>query len=126
MTVREYFDNLKRAIESCELVENYQITLDERTREIGFIKAVLFFAQNMELHFREFIDVGKNQKYKYAYHLMKGQILIFRYDNANDIESRTFASYPHHKHLSDGSIIASLEVELRDVLQEIEDATEFI
>ena len=102
------------------LVQSFELTLDERTNEIGFIKGILYFPENIELHFREFIDVEKNEKYKYAYHLMKNKNLIFRYDNANDIESRKLTTHPHHKHLADGSIQGSSEIGLQEVLMEIE------
>ena len=54
----------------------------------------------------------------YAYHYMRSERLIFRYDNAADITARDFATYPHHKHV--GEVIeASPAPTLREILEEI-------
>jgi hypothetical protein len=57
---------------------------------------------------------------------MKGQTLVFQYDNSNDIQSRNFASHPHHKHQADGSIVESREMSPGDVLSEIENIIEIL
>lgn len=121
MNIREYFDHIKGKIENCVYVDSYELVLDERSTQIGYIKGILYFDRNIKLHFREFVDIENNEKYKYAYHLMKNNELIFRYDNSNDIYSRRLNTHPHHKHLQDDTIQGVLQVELEDVLQEIED-----
>ena len=51
-------------------------------------------------------------------HYIRGERMVFRYDNAADIIARDFATYPHHKHV--GEVIqASPAPALREVLEEI-------
>lgn len=121
MNIRDYFNDLKRIIDRCGVLGSYHLTFDERSNEIGFITGILYFPDNIELHFREFIDVALNHKYKYAYHVMKKGKIQFRYDNSNDIQARKLKTHPHHKHLPDGSIVESGEIDLEGVLREIED-----
>ena len=72
------------------------MTNDQRPK--GFIRGVLLFDDGSELHVREFVDVSAGiERFKYAYHYMRSERLIFRYDNA----ARDFATYPHHKHVGE-------------------------
>jgi hypothetical protein len=55
-------------------------------------------------------------KYRYHYEDPDGR-LVFRYDNApHHPEVETF---PHHKHLSDGRVVPSVEQSLPRVLEEV-------
>ncbi len=120
MSIREYFNRLNRIFDSCAHLNTYDLTFDERTNEIGYVKGALYFPKGIELHFREYVDVARNEKYKYAYHVMRDTELVFRYDNADDVQARELESYPHHKHLADGSVTEAEEQSLQDVLAEIE------
>lgn len=55
---------------------------------------------------------------KYSYHWQgKDGTLIVRWDNAPHQKVKTF---PHHKHLSDGTVVESYEIMLEKVLKSIE------
>ncbi len=60
------------------------LDIDQRSSLRGFIKGLLRFDDDFELHFREFIDVTLAEpRIMYAYHYQdKSKELIFRYDNA--------------------------------------------
>lgn len=94
MKIREYFSRLKNIVEACEFVDSYELKFDERSDDLGYIKGTLHFTQNLELHFREYVDAALNEKYKYAYHMMRNTSLVFRYDNADDVQARAFDSFP--------------------------------
>lgn len=72
------------------------------------------------LHFLEFVSVKDEiNKYKYSYHFQaKNHRLIFRYDVAP--HHKDISSFPHHKHLGSGEVIAAAAPNLKEVLQEIE------
>ena len=74
MTIQDYFVEIKQQIEHCPYVQSYDVTFDKRTDAIGFIKGVLFFDNEFELHIREFVDTSRNAKYKYAYHFIVLQL----------------------------------------------------
>ncbi len=120
MSIRDYFTRLKSVIELCEFVYSYDLKFDERSNDVGYIKGTLNFPQGFELHFREYVDAAKGEKYKYAYHAMKNTMMIFRYDNASDIQARALESFPHHKHLADETVIEAEVKTLQEVLAEIE------
>lgn len=46
---------------------------------------------------------------------------MFRYDNAADPRAKKVESVPHHKHTAEGTIVASKEKNLEEVLDEIEE-----
>lgn len=57
-----------------------EISYEQRTRHLGFIKGHLIFKDTSELYFKEFVDGEKEiRKYKYAYHYQKENKIIFRY-----------------------------------------------
>ena len=50
----------------------------------------------------------------------KGSNSLFRYDNAPDPRAKNIKTFPCHKHLEDGNIIESKQMELSDIINEIE------
>lgn len=70
---------------------------------------------NTELYLREYMRIG-DEKYSYHWHEKEGK-LITRWDNAPHQKVKTF---PHHKHLSDGTVVESYEITLEKVLKSIE------
>jgi Family of unknown function (DUF6516) len=94
---------------------NFQI--DQRSNQRGFIAGVIAFADNSELHFREFVDTSLPElKTMYAYHYQDTSSgLIFRYDNALH---RPPLAQREHKHTSTG-IELGIKPSLTEVLNEI-------
>jgi hypothetical protein len=119
MRIEEYFQQIDATLVLFPQVVLKTMRYDQRSETKGFIRGVLLFDDGSELHVREFVDVSAGiERFKYAYHYMRSERLIFRYDNAADITARDFATYPHHKHV--GEVIeASLAPTLREVLEEI-------
>ena len=92
---------------------------DERSETKGFIRGLIHFDDGSELHVREFIDVSaERDRYKYSYHYMRGESVVFRYDNSADTTARELATYPHHTHVG-GVVQESPAPTLREVLEEI-------
>ncbi|MDQ6692890.1 MAG: DUF6516 family protein [Chloroflexota bacterium] len=93
------------------------LEIDQRSPLRGFIKGLLLFEDDSELHIREFVDVTIDEpRIMYAYHYQsKDNSLIFRYDNALH---RPALSQAEHKHTPDqvGASNAPLIVQ---VVQEI-------
>lgn len=112
MYIDEYFKQIEDIISHHPAITQSEISYDQRTLYIGFIKGLLTFSDTSELHFKEFIDTGKEViKYKYAYHYQKGDRMFFRYDNHLGV---------HHKHISEEKIVEISEVSgLKFILEEI-------
>jgi hypothetical protein len=73
------------------------LQIDQRSSLRGFITGRLQFNDGSELHFREFLDVSRDEpRLMYAYHYQSAnKTLIFRYDNA---AHRPQLPQPEHKH----------------------------
>jgi hypothetical protein len=93
---------------------------DVRTLHEGFFKARMIFFDNSVLSFREYVNSNFEpiERYTYSFHYFKNEQLIFRYDNTPHFPQ--LKTFPHHKHLSDGTVIESDYPELKNVLNEIE------
>lgn len=124
MNIESYFAHIKQLVEQSAYVRSYDIQFDKRSDYIGFIRGVLYFGNQIELHFREFTDTRTGQKYKYAYHFMQQTHLIFRYDNSDAVQSREFTTHPHHKHLQNGTVTDANEPSLDQILTEVSDFIE--
>lgn len=119
MRIEAYFRQIDTTISRCPRVSLKTMLYDERSETQGFIRGLLHFDDGSELHMREFVDVSVDiDRYKYAYHYMRQDRLIFRYDNSADITARDFTTYPHHKHVAN-IIEESIAPSLADVLAEI-------
>jgi len=117
--ITDYFRRIDDAISNCPVIISKEISFEQRTKYIGFIKGILTFRDGSELHFKEFIDTETGiLKYKYGYHYQKDNKLIFRYDNH---PYPTKEDIPlHHKHVSDEDNIFPASIpSLDDVLKEV-------
>lgn len=91
--------------------------IDQRASERGYLTGILIFADNSELHFREFIDVTRSEpRIMYAYHYQDAsKVLIFRYDNA---PHRPKLPQQEHKHTAMGIDVGGMPT-LTEVVDEI-------
>lgn len=123
MNISEYISKLESLINASPAIASYNFNIDRKSDEIVFISGKIEFRNDSILDFKEFIESINNgiEKYKYAYNYRQGSNNIFRYDNAPDPGARKVKTFPYHKHLEDGSIIDSGQLELSDVLDEIEE-----
>lgn len=122
MNIDDYVGYLKGAISACPIITAYVLSIDRKTEDIAFIYGALEFRDGSILDFKEFVESRDTvAKFKYAYNYRAPSDLIFRFDNAPDPRAIGLPSFPHHKHQSDGVIMASSEITLSDVLSMIED-----
>jgi len=120
LLIEEYFREIEHDIISCPFVHSHNLIKDKRSVYIGLIEGIVKFMDNSNLHFMEFVDVGKKiEKYKYSYHYEdNSRSLIFRYDIAPHY--RNIETFPHHKHVGGNKVVASKEPSLKEILYEIE------
>lgn len=123
MSISDYISELESAINSSEIVSSYNLNIDRKTSDVAFIAGTIDFRDGTVLDFKEFIESADEEieKYKYAYNFRKESDCIFRYDNAPDPSAKDIKTFPHHRHLRDGTIAESKQVELSDVIREIEE-----
>lgn len=93
------------------------LKVDQRSSLRGFIMGILQFSDGSELHFREFLDISRDEpRLMYAYHYQSPEkTLIFRYDNA---AHRPPLPQPEHKHTKT-NVKASSAPTLAQVIDEI-------
>ena len=123
MLIENYFQQLREVIESCTLVQSFNLITETRGESEGFIRGVINFTDGSILYLREFVNVEttiSREMYSYQY-MDASKNLIFRYDNVEHHKKLNLPNYPHHKH--DGNeenVISSNAPILADVLNEIE------
>jgi hypothetical protein len=118
-----YIRAIEEAIASLgKLVRNSSIYNEEREANFIILRGEIKFADNSQLHFREFVQLQEGQtpkRYKYAYHFQRAdETMIFRHDNAKHYPH--LPSAPHHKHAGENEIVAADVPDLQTVLKEIE------
>lgn len=115
-----YFRELLELIASSPIVRSSNLTIEERSETVGFVRGDISFLDDSRLHVRELTDTQKGGRIKYIYHYQAANgSIIFRYDNAPHFP--TLANFPHHKHLTANTSIISSEIPtLSTVLEEIE------
>ena len=119
MSSIDYLATLQALIAETPFVNSTSIFYEERPPTAGLVKGTLVFADGSQPDFKEFLIIQPTlQVVKYAYNYRKGNLFIFRYDNANDPAARNLPTYPSHKHVPQG-ILEAQQPSLRQVLQEI-------
>ncbi|MGR0480348.1 MAG: toxin-antitoxin system TumE family protein [Candidatus Electronema sp. V4] len=119
--MNKYLTKIEETVRFCFLMAAYQLKIDRKTQDMAFISGQIDFVDGSTLDFKEFVEKTDEEieKYKYGYNYRKDSSVLFRYDNALDPGARCLNSFPHHKHLSDGKMVASHAVSLEEVLAEI-------
>ena len=123
MQIEAYFQQVRKAIETCPIVQTFNITFDKRGTHEGFIRGEVYLIDGSTLHLREFVDVESIvDRLVYTYQYMDtAQHLVFRYDNTGHHRKLNLPTYPHHKHTgSESNVTPSSASDLDAVLQEIE------
>ena len=127
MGVEAYFQRLREAIDTCPIVNAFNVTYDKRASHEGFIRSEVYFVDGSILHLREFVDVEIDvDRLVYVYQYMDpDKELVFRYDNTGHHKELNLPTYPHHKHEgNEHNIITSSVPDLESVLKEIETLVE--
>ena len=119
MPLKNYPATLQALIAETPFVNSTSIFYEERPPTAGLVKGTLVFADGSQLDFKEFLIIQPTlQVVKYAYNYRKGNLLVFRYDNAYDPAARHLSTYPSHKHVPQ-DILEAQQPSLSQVLQEI-------
>lgn len=104
-----------KLLQNSKIVDKFEILDFKSGKDFYYIKIKLEIKNSTELHIKEYISL---KEVKYSYHWQeKNRKLIIRWDNAPHQNVKTF---PHHKHLSDGTVVESYTVSLHEILKDIE------
>ena len=117
--IDEYFDQVRDLLNRSSVVRSQDIQFDKRTSTKGYIRGNVYFKDNSMLHFREFVNISDGiDRFVYAYYYQdKNGAMVFRYDNAPHFPQLPTA--PHHKHITDDTVVASSPPDLESILGEI-------
>lgn len=116
-----YFRSILSALGVSPVVQSHDITLDKRGPSAGYVRGVVFCADESQLNFREFVNTQPRvERFTYVYHYQAADgSMVFRYDDTPHFPD--LSSFPHHKHLSDGTTVLACDAPtLAQVLAEIE------
>lgn len=127
MNIDSYVADFEKRISQSSLISSYTLTFDRKTPDLAFIFGTLDLRNGVVIDFKEYIaDAGAAiEKFMYGYNVRKDADVLFRYDDSPDPKARKVASYPHHKHFKSGQIIASAQIDLFAVLEEVEKMIDF-
>jgi hypothetical protein len=122
--ISEYYQEIESQIVNCIYIVETSLVKDKRSLHIGIIEGELFFTDESNLHFIEFINVKEIiEVYKYSYHYQdRNSDLIFRYDMAP--HHREIKTFPHHKHIHSNNVTEASAPAFAKVLDEISDLIE--
>jgi len=119
--LRDYLRKVEAKLQELEpIISELQIRINWRSPTRLILKGTITFIDSSKLYFLEYILAEGNslKRVSYRFHYTDSQgAMIFRYDNAP--HHPEVPSHPHHKHLSDGRVVATKEQSLLDVLAEI-------
>jgi hypothetical protein len=122
LRIEDYFQHIRSAIDACPFIRSSRITYDKRSTYSGLIRGELYFPDGSILFLREFVDVEIfEERLMYAYQYVDRRMrLVFRYDNTGHYKKLSMSSYPHHKHLGSGEVVAVTDVPaLPEILAEV-------
>ena len=93
------------------LIRDFEIVDFKSGEDFYYLKIKAEISNATTLFIREYIS---KTEYNYSYHWqnIEGNLLM-RWDNSPHHKGKTF---PHHKHLADGKIVESYEINLEKVL----------
>ena len=119
MPVREYFNGIRNHVQQFPFSAMVEIEEEIRTTSIGYIVIKVTYIDGSELFYREFVSTETTPpaRYSYSFHYHKNSSLIFRYDNAPHFKD--IFTFPHHKHLPDGTVVPSTAPTIETILAEI-------
>ncbi len=118
-TLKNYLDGVEQAILQCSHVYVERYVEEILTRERANLRIRLRTENGylLEIHEAVVIADDKLVHLDYRYHCQDGQTrLQFRYDSTPHFPN--LSSFPHHKHLSDGQVIATDRPSIAEVAKE--------
>lgn len=121
MLITDYFQGIRETIAACDVVHSSNVTYDQRTDYVGFIRGEVYLLDGSVLYFREFVNVETVvERYMYAYQYIRHGQMVFRYDNTEHHRDLRLPTFPHHRHDGrTGQVTTSPAPNLAAVLDEI-------
>lgn len=104
-----------KLLQNSKIVDKFEVIDFKSGKDFYYIKIKAEIKNNTDFHIKEYTSL-KETKYSYHWQEKTGKLII-RWDNAPHQNVRTF---PHHKHLSDGTVVESYKVNLQEILKDIE------
>ncbi len=103
-------------LKKSRIIKKFEVIDFKHGKDFYYIKIKAEVIDGSVLAIREYVS---EQDFLYSYHWQdfKGNLLM-RWDNAPHFKN--IKTYPHHKHLTNGTVLESYEVNLKDVLKFIE------
>ena len=114
-----YLEAILAMISASPFIHGPVIEVDDRD-EVWFLCADIHFIVKSLLHFRElFVKQGNLIKKTYTYHYQRTDgTTVFPYDNAPHFPKLPTA--PHHKHIGENDVIATVSPDFEYMLNEVE------
>jgi len=115
--IDDYFEFLKKIVKKNPLVKNFRVIKEFIGVKKGYIRFVIEFIDNSELHVFEYVDSSLH-KLNYSYHWQNNEKkLIKRWDNAP--HHSNIETFPHHMH-DKNDIKPTNEPTFVEILEKIE------
>lgn len=75
-----YFRAILSAVRASPVVQSHDMTFDKRGPSAGYVRGVVFCADESQLHFREFVNTqARVERFTYVYHYQAADgAMIFR------------------------------------------------
>lgn len=119
MPLKDYVSALQALVAETPFVTATSLSYEERPPAAGLIKGTILFSDGSQLDLKEFLIIQPTLcVIKYGYNYRKGGRPIFRHDNVNDPVAKSLPTFPSHKHVVSGILVAE-KPSLEQVLQEI-------
>ncbi len=103
-------------LKKSKIIKKFEVVDFKHGKDFYYIKIKAMVIDGSILAIREYVS---EQDFLYSYHWQDSEgNLIMRWDNAPHFKN--IKTYPHHRHLTNGTVLESYEVNLKDVLKFIE------
>ena len=119
--LESYLDGILQELFISPVISSFKVLRQEVGDEDGYIRMKCTLSNGDILEFAEYLMVCKNTIHieTYSFHWQSAnERLVKRWDN---VEHHTeIDTFPYHIHLSDGTVVSSVPMNLKKVLAEIE------
>jgi len=119
--IEDYLDGILQELFVRPVISSFKVLKREEGDEDGYIRVKCTLSNGDILEFAEYVQVRKNKTYVETYSFQWQTIggkLVKRWDNVG--HHKEIDTFPHHSHLSDGRVIGSRPITLKEVLGDIE------
>lgn len=119
----DHFSGIVQNLVLSPAVSSFRVLREEAADKEGYIRAKCVLSNGDTLEFAEYVRLtGKSvhvETYSFHWQTDAGE-LVRRWDNVE--HHRKIETFPHHLHLSDGTVVSSDPVTLQKVLSVVEQA----